>query len=1252
MLPELYSSPAPYVSGTNTPIAKVETTHTPFTVKSLGLKLERYALTNNSEPDFISETNIIKIDEGNVNTVGFYSGLGAPVGLNLTDNFVYKYSGYFYADVGGEVDFKIAGFGYVHLSVNNNTLIGNIFPPRYEIIDDKIPTSVQITLTSGTWVPITLEYYALTEEAGLSVIWKNEDNNIFIPLSAGITSETQSYLSANTVNLVSKIDINDSGGDSSSLTFEVPLTEEDGGGDGYYFDEPNDRYIDKSSPSDYLKKYEMVEGYLGYMEGESPSWTERYIKKFIGHIHRIESERSSDGHDKLKVYCEGFPSLLKSSINLNYPDKLDYWNADFTGLEFNDVRPDGLDYPPTYDGWPLNAVMKSLLYRGSIDPYLFYEKSDFLDSNNSIVKGNYLLEESNPLTVLEKARNYGNPNSIITFEEPDDEYRLSTNFGDTIFDYINKAVEPYGWEWGNSPYYEGAFYLRTRNNPTSILTVKDAVVSGTWNAVSADLSAIGGVYRTTVNQNDYMEWSFTGSCIEAVMSLRNENAGTQAEVSSVPDGSTLEFKNIEGDGFTVGNRIIIYHSDSAPESTLISNNLGSNFFNVNPPLVKIPKINTRIKTAVGKLEVVRGETFSGGTLVETRYLPAYHYNFYNAIAAEPAPDGLKRQFSVSGTNRLFYDGFDRETLTNPVVFFGANGLVREKHIARITRIDNDECGPTSILGVNCIFVHDKNRLLENFTYESDVNLINVGVQSEITEQRNDVVVVGRKTGVFVPGTDESQVVNPNNPISTHITSRAVDVGSIFNPDSKNFTGRQLQTILIEPSIGSQDRADDWAVKFLNRYRFPGRRTKVVGIGNPLLEIGDTIKVIDKTKNTTTENLYWLNSIDSSWGTDRAIDTLDVVSYPPWSSFVPKAPVDIADFGNQAFVNFSISNGDSSSSPYDPYTSEDGTLVEISFDLVVSGYLRAQIFGFNGQLVADLLNPTGDKGKKGFIRETFGKNKKITWDAVDLEGKWNEGRLQAEGNPDPKNWFVAEDPDLGYGKFYVLLTVESFDGTSYTFNSSSSDQFIYTLRGPEVQLVSAFHDKNGFAVPFELNRNILNPPYVSTLGFDDIDDPKIFISTTRKAQLSIQIIPKIFGYVNLNSPSGRIRHGPVTPEEIPKITNSNFIKYSSEYVELKLRDRGFIWEDYIGVFQVNPEDDWIENQRWIGWYFLFLVTATDKSGRTSVAKFPHYWHGASKAGDVVKGVPILTPNTDKWIVAGGTFDINGENIGEAYVKRIV
>ncbi len=1227
-----------------------------------------------SVPDFVNATNLTLVDEGVNPLVGFYHGGGAPPGFSSITKFAYKYTGYLYARQTGIMELSAIGIGQLRVKLGTNRYAyGN--SSSYWELDPLYYKSSGYSLTAGEFTEIEILYYTDREESGFTLLWKNsefwgdtsDEFNQGLPLSAGITSTQDSFLTSQTAVGVKELNITQGKDESSTMRFEVPLDKS--GGTGYYYDPGMDWYVYNGNTNVKFKRGWLVEGSVGY---KNSSGTKEYVKKFTGNIDKITPKRTSKGVDTLSIECIGFENFLNTTLNLNYPDMLDYWISGYAGNNYNDKQPEGVHQPTTYDGWELTKVVQSLMIRGFIDPTLFIKKRQYLDSTDTVSDGSFLMQRAAPTYIyLDRSRNYGQPFSVLGDDTIDTSYIIESNFGDTITDYINKIVDPFGWEWGFMDYYDGGPFLRPTNNPTSIKTTADSSVGGFTNFLY-DLEAINGEYKLGVDAGDFAEFSFKGKKIDAIIPLSSKGG----VVSTVDDGSTTTVINVtagDGSSFSASNRIIVQMGDEDEDSIIQS--ISTDAITISPALSRTPTVGSYFKSATFSAEVRRGTTWATATPITTVYgssaWDSTDYQSFERIGF----DGLNNpslntdEGGISGENlRFYYQGLDPRIVRNPCQFKIAGDLTFDDHLVRLTRLPDVEVLSSGTLYVDSLFVYDNNNFKPLFTYRTG-DAIASGTVMELNlvdtakDQRNETIVVGRRIGTETAGVSD-RVINPNNPTFKHINSRALDMGSIINSGTTNFMGRPLQTIQIAPEISSVKRADHWASVFVTRYRKPERSPNYRALMNPLLEIGDCIAVSDESRSIiNTYNNLWIESINTKVTPTLAVDNMETTSYEPWSSFSPRPQVTSLDnFGGKAIDNLTILQSEdkkvtSSSDPYNPYTSqESNNLMEVTYDLNVDADVKIDIVHQSGIVVATLLNPAGEEGSKGWLRQTIGKNYKVTWDGVDMFGDWNKITplvlTDTTSSSISSGFYVAEAfNSIGsYERFFVRIIVDETVSTKLHIITSKGDftgnnQWIYTRRGGPVTI--------------ETNSS---PPYISIPGVTSLHPPgfglgffsdsniiggqdaglKIGVKSTnalrRPSQLIVDIDMICFGIVDISVlipifKTVILRHPFLIRTPLSAINFTDFKDRSEEYNFYFDPVRwGYLFRNIDYSFSpdtlLNDGFDIYSSVAVIGqtafavaWYVKVMVKLIDLSGRSAVSTIYHRWDGPLKSGvtDTTAGV---------------------------------
>jgi hypothetical protein len=1280
----------PYKSKNITPLAKVDVVRTPYTVPSLGLNISRYILTNNSVPDFSGTSNLTLVDNGTSPLVGFFYGGGAPPGFSTVNRFAYKYTGYFYAlypsnrtsgygslpwnfNKAGSTPFtfSVAGYGHIRVKIEGTYIIGS---GGYEELSPTAYVQGSKNLNPGQWYAIEILYYSDTDESGLAVLWKNGffwgDNsdtyNYGLPVSAGVTSTTNSFLTATTLSGVEKVQVSQAIGEASTLQFDLPLDNTN----GYYYDRVNDKYIYNPDTTVQLKSRWLVEGYIGFVNLSS---VDEYVKKFTGVITEISPKRNSKDKDTITVKCRGFEEFLSTALNLNYPDKFDYWAAGYAGSEYGFDHPDGVDMPPTYDGWELTKVVQSLMTRAYIDPSLFIEKKTYVNNAGDSVAGNFLMERSSPeFVILDKGRNYGEPFATVEDDQViDTSYVIQSNFGETITDYINKVVDIYGWEWGFSDYHNGAPFLKPKNNPIQTKFVSDATFSGNWSDIQYDIDAVNGEYKDTTSNGAYAQFSFRGKRIELVLAMADSILSSGAATRVTAGSTTSAVKVNSTSGFSAGNILVIQFDDTHEYST-ISSTSGGDTINVSPPLEKIPIAGAFAKTASYSAEVRRGTSWGSGVSV----LTTYQSGFWDSDDFQSTERVGWNQYRdpigpLDFNRRLYYQGIDPRIARNPCKHLIASGLSYDDYLVRVT-------GLGGRVGVNALFVYSDDPLtpVDTFRTGNDVEVgtvVELGLDDAIQDQRNDTIVVGRRLGAEVAGI-EDRTVNPNNPYYRHILSRAMDIGSIYDSDTQNFVGRPLQTIQIAPELSSQSRVDHWAVAFINRYRFPGRFPSYGCITNPLIEPGDCISIDDEGKSLVKYfDRAWVESINTAVSKTSIVDKIKTTTYAPWESFVPRKQFDsLANFGNLAIQNLNIKESATGETittinPYDPYSSqENNNLVEITYDLNISGNVRIDVYNAANIRVATLLNVATESEDLGWLHQDIGKNYKVIWDGVDMFGDHNKFAGLSQVVADPKKFYVAERSGVEYETFYIKFTIKQNNGKLHFITSRDDfldpNQFIYTKRGNPVQL----DDTKTFVVPkfipeFSVDAvrfpiTYTNPTefgFFSNSAVDAHDNPTglaIYFGVSDNNNKPVIAFVDITTYL-IGVSEIKLKPGTGTGKGIktfskmylaeikePTLRISTTFKDFTKPYKLNFNPLNFgypFWhagEGYYSIDElridggVHGDTDYANFEARSygnGWYFRIVITIFDASGRSDTRTFYTRWCGEDSTDDIYKR--FITPD---------------------------
>lgn len=271
-------------------------------------------------------------------------------------------------------------------------------------------------------------------------------------------------------------------------------------------------------------------------------------------------------------------------------------------------------------------------------------------------------------------------------------------------------------------------------------------------------------------------------------------------------------------------------------------------------------------------------------------------------------------FRLNNNNEWYYfDGVDDSVGNNPCIVGIGNGLKYGYYSLTMTVIN-----PT--IDVNCLFIYDKDDTYPVDTFrtgdyltDNGVIVDKISVNSGVSNIRNDVIVVGKLRGFksSLAVTDEtSNITNPNNPIADHVMSRAIDRISVGSMSNSNYVGRKISTIIIEPSILTNQKADWLSVETLKRYNEFNKSItcEVPIVGHPLIEVGDKVKLHDVHLGlvSTTYNFY-VNNINETRTDNGYITKLNLESLEPWESYYNYPVASLKRLNNDIFYNPRVYN---------------------------------------------------------------------------------------------------------------------------------------------------------------------------------------------------------------------------------------------------------------------------------------------------------------------------------------------------------
>jgi len=368
-----------------------------------------------------------------------------------------------------------------------------------------------------------------------------------------------------------------------------------------------------------------------------------------------------------------------------------------------------------------------------------------------------------------------------------------------------------------------------------------------------------------------------------------------------------------------------------------------------------------------------------------------------------------------GERRFSGEGVDAYLGYNPSIFRIAGELLGSRIPGTFV---GTEAGTYTIYvsghGVNLegLAAYSKDIYSSKMYFDSATNMYSLDINQSTKNLRNEVVVVGRLRGYVTEPNTDGAVVNPNNPTSDYVYSKAIDIGSISRLGAVNNVGKTETFVIFEPSIGNQEHADWLSFAVLDRYHKLQNEVSMDALAVPYLDLEDAVTVVDKTKATSTDSgRYWIESIgetieDSKWSCDLGLTPL-----PPWPSFVPTPPANILDYRAsdtelpQLIVDvqmldlFDAVRNDAADTPgnaFDPYESEGASVtyhtdqsnvMVLKYRLLVNAGVAIVIRKLDTNAPCTRLFGSIDRFGQDIIYESQVAGEHVfTWDGIDELGQ--------------------------------------------------------------------------------------------------------------------------------------------------------------------------------------------------------------------------------------------------------------------------
>lgn len=221
---------------------------------------------------------------------------------------------------------------------------------------------------------------------------------------------------------------------------------------------------------------------------------------------------------------------------------------------------------------------------------------------------------------------------------------------------------------------------------------------------------------------------------------------------------------------------------------------------------------------------------------------------------------------------------------NPTIIKITENLTYGKHKASIQAVIEDN-KQTAIL--EAVLIYKRNVTHPVFAFNVHENLIRLSSDESDESMRNIVNVAGARLGAM----------------EKIVMSRAIDIGSLKDPEAPNYLGYPRATTLILPTLRDQQRADYLAFHVLTKYRRSVRNPSIESVGLPFLELHDPITIqdldfgfqlpiqIESRGQTALLNLerdpqdrFWITNISSEQSRSNYTMRIQATPFPPQAAY--------------------------------------------------------------------------------------------------------------------------------------------------------------------------------------------------------------------------------------------------------------------------------------------------------------------------------------------------------------------------------
>ncbi|MHA2027822.1 MAG: hypothetical protein ACW99Q_00415 [Candidatus Kariarchaeaceae archaeon] len=212
--------------------------------------------------------------------------------------------------------------------------------------------------------------------------------------------------------------------------------------------------------------------------------------------------------------------------------------------------------------------------------------------------------------------------------------------------------------------------------------------------------------------------------------------------------------------------------------------------------------------------------------------------------------------------------------------------------------------------IDSLFLYDFDPNTSSFaeSFNTDKAIFDLTTQSQLTEARNHIVVIGKRKSAI---TDSAKFKNPNNPSYEFVVSVSSDPSSIWDQDSDFYAGGKSEVLIVDKSVADQDYADWLSQTLLLRQHNPTPSPQISHSIVPVLEPRDPIYISDEAHvSITAATTVWIVGFSEQYTPKSATTRFTATGYKEIPSYEPREDIDLDTldsvyFGRPA-INFSVS----------------------------------------------------------------------------------------------------------------------------------------------------------------------------------------------------------------------------------------------------------------------------------------------------------------------------------------------------------